>query len=163
MELLHGYLVEPDLDGLDAVRQRILIGWLESRERIFKTNWRYVTDGLGKSIINGAINAQGDEDRRIFTSLFNQLVLGDEGSTPRDKILDPFIYRIRKFCPPRTPPHSPTEYVAGTHVAGPEGEVRKRSVWVRLDVIHYIAKCPCVPDLDYVRANFANIGLMRAL
>ena len=89
MELLHGYLVEPDLDGLDAVRQRILIGWLESRERIFKTNWRYVTDGLGKSIINGAINAQGDEDRKIFTSLFNQLVLGDEGSTPRDKILDP--------------------------------------------------------------------------
>ena len=82
----------------------------------------------------------------------------------RDKILDPlspiesgyFVLRelLRILL---------QNYVAETHVAGPEGEVRKRSVWVRLDVIHYIAKCPCVPDLDYVRANFVSIGLMRAL
>ena len=170
VELLHGYLVKPDLDGLDAVRQRIFIGWSESRERIFKTNWRYVTDGLRKSIINGALNAQGDEDRKIFTSLFNQLVLGDEsklrtrGQYTKRQILDPLSpiesgnFVLRELL--RILPQS---YVAGPHVAGPEGEVRKRSVWVRLDVIHYIAKCPCVPDLDYVRENFANIGLMRAL
>ena len=85
-------------------------------------------------------------------------------SIPRDKILDPlspiesgyFVLRelLRILL---------QSYVAGTHVAGPEGEVRKRSVWVRLGVIHYIAECPCVPYLDYVRANFVNIGLMRAL
>ena len=51
---------------------------------------------------------------------------------------------------------------AGTSVAGPDEEVRRRSLLVCLDAIHNIVKDPSVPDFNYVRAKFANIGLMRA-
>ena len=169
MELLRGCLVDPSLTALDIVGHRIFTGWLESRERTIRTHWRYVTEGLGKSIINGAINAQGDGDRKIVTGLFNRLALGDENklrklaaSIPRDKILD-LLSPIEsgKFVLREPLRILLQSYVAGTH--GPEEEVRKHSLWVCLDVIHYIANLPGVPDLDYVLTNFANIGLMRAL
>ena len=95
-ELFQGCLVVPNNSGgLEAVRERILTGWSESRERTFKAHWPCVTDGLGKSIIKCAINAQEDGDRKIVTSLSNRLALGDESKLrklavriPRDKILN---------------------------------------------------------------------------
>jgi hypothetical protein len=41
--------------------------------------------------------------------------------------------------------------------------VRKRSLLVCLDAIHGIVKAPNVPNLDAVRAKFADITLMEAL
>ncbi|KAI0264565.1 hypothetical protein BGY98DRAFT_1192090 [Russula aff. rugulosa BPL654] len=40
---------------------------------------------------------------------------------------------------------------------------RKRSLLLCLDTIHDISKTPEIPELNFVRANFANIGYMRTL
>ena len=116
VELLHGCLVEPSLGDPTTPTQRILVRWLESREEAVKTHWRYIKDGIGKSIINSAINAQGG-DRRIVTRLFNLLAMGDKSklrkfaaSIPRER--GPRSHpphQVQENCPPRTPPHSPTK------------------------------------------------------
>ena len=171
VELLHGFLVKPSLDNAMTSRQRILVGWLESCEKAIKTHMRYITDGLGESIINCAINTQGDGDRKIVTRLFGLLASGNKSklrkfaaSIPRDRVFEliPLIESGRIIL---------QEYLLvllrscanGTRVAESEEDVRKRSLLVCLDSIHYIAKDPSVPDLNFVRANFANIGLMKGL
>jgi hypothetical protein len=155
----------------DTLTRRILVGLLESRENAARTHLQYITDGLGKCIINSAINARQDGDRKIVTRLFNLLALGNENklrrfaaSIPRHRVLDLF---------PRTEAgrfvlQEPLRILlrscaVGTGVAGPDEEVRRSSLLVCLDAINYIAKDPSVPDSNYLRANFANIGLMRAL
>ena len=168
---LHGCLFQPSPDPVMTRRQRILTGWLGSRGNAIRTHLRYITDGLGKNIINQAINLQEDGDRKIVARMFNLLSLGDKNklrkfaaSIPRDGVpyfiplielgeivlREPLLILLRSCA-------------TGTHVAGPEEEERLRSLRVCLDAIHYIAKAPNVPDFNFVRANFANIGLMRAL
>ena len=171
VELLHGFLVQPSLDNNMTQRQRILVGWLASCDNSIKTHWRYITDGLGKSIVNRAINTEGDGDRKIVTRLFSLLAPGDKSklrkfaaSIPRDRIselvpliesgrivLREYLLTLLRSC------------AGGTLVAEADEEVRKRSLLVCLDAIHHIAKDPSVPDLNFVRTNFANTGLMRAL
>ena len=168
--LLHGFLVKPSLENAMTPRQRILIRWLESREKAIKTHWRYITDGLGKNIVNNAINTHGNGDRNIVTRMFNLLALGDErklrkfvASIPRDRVFEliplidsgrivfrDYLLILLRSC-------------ATTRVSQPDEDVCKRSLLVCLDSIHYIAKNPEVPDLEFVRANFANIGLMQDL
>jgi Family of unknown function (DUF6535) len=166
--LLHGCLVEPGLGDPNMLRQRLLVGWLESRGKAFETHMRYITDGLGKGIINSAIDAQ-DGDRRIVTRLFNLLAVpGHEkrlrrlaAGIPRDKVRDlvPSIEsgRIVLQEPLRILLRS-----CAAPASGPDEEVRRRSLLVCLDAIRNIAKDPSVPDFNYMRANFANISLMRA-
>ena len=104
-------------------------------------------------------------------SLFSLLALGDKtkflkfaASIPRDRVLDlippiesgKFILReplviLLRSC------------AAGTGATGPDKDVCKRSLLVCLDAIHHIAKAPIIPDLSFVRINFANIDLMQAL
>ena len=170
---LHGCLVQ-SINSLDNENvtsgQRLLGGWLDSRENSVKTHWRYFLDGLGKSIINRAVKTNGDGDRKIVTRLFD-LALGDESKLqklaakiPRDRVLEliPLIESGRIVL--REPlAILLRSYTAGSHVAHSDEDVRKRSLLVCLDVIHYIAKEPSVPDLQFVRANFATIGLMREL
>jgi len=52
---------------------------------------------------------------------------------------------------------------AHIRVAGPDEDVRRRILLVCLDAIHYIAKAPSIPDLNFVWTKFADIELMRAL
>jgi hypothetical protein len=169
VDLLHGCLVQPGLDDDVTDRQRILVDWLKSREKAIKTHWRYIKDGLGESIVNCAINTQEDGDRKIVTRLFSLLAPGDKSklrqfaaSIPRNRVskLIPLIESGRivlreslltllRSC------------ATSTSVADPDEDVRKRSLLVCLDAIYYIAKTPKVPDLEFVRASFANIGLMQ--
>ena len=170
VELLHGFLVQPSLDNVVSHKQRILIGWLESRNRSIKTHWRYIMDGLGKSVINRAISTQGDGDRKIVTMLFN-LAMDDRNklqklaaSIPRGRVLEliPLIEdgRIVLEEPLAILLRSCTE---SARVAGPDEDVRKRSLLVCLDAIYHIAKAPHVPDLNLFSAKFADIRLMRTL
>ena len=181
LELFHGCLIEPTLDDPDTPTKRILVGWLDSREKAVKTHWRYIKDGIGKSIINSATKSQ-DGDRRIVTRLFDLLAMGDKSklrqfaaSIPRDKVLDliPCITTKSSLIPCITSKsreivlQEPLRILlqncaAGTGVAGSDAEVRRRSLLVCLDAIHNIVKNPSVPDLNYVRTNYANINLMRA-
>jgi Family of unknown function (DUF6535) len=181
LELFHGCLVEPTLDDPDTPTKRILVGWLDSREKAVKTHWRYIKDGIGKSIINSATKSQ-DGDRRIVTRLFDLLAMGDKSklrqfaaSIPRDKVLDliPCITTKSSLIPCITSKsreivlQEPLRILlqncaAGTGVAVSDAEVRRRSLLVCLDAIHNIVKDPSVPDLNYVRTNYANINLMRA-
>jgi Family of unknown function (DUF6535) len=195
--LLHGCLVTSDLvDPQDyTLTRRILVGWLESHDNAVKTHWRYIKDGIRKSIIHSAINSEGG-DRRIVTRLFNLLAMpvGDKSklrkfaaSIPRDKVPDLIPCTTTKFsliayittklsCIPCITAKSrdlkivlqePLRILlkscaASTTVAAPDEEVRRCSLLVCLDAIRNIAKEPSVPDFNYVRANFANISLMRA-
>jgi hypothetical protein len=163
---LHGCLVPLNLDHDLTARQRILVSWLTSRENAFKTHGGYITNGLRRSIIKSA-KAQGDKDRKMVTGLFTQLALGDKSklrkfaaSIPRDRALD-FITPIESG---RIVLREPLRILLQSCAAGgPDEEVRKRSLLVCLDAIHDIAKGPSldVPDLNYVRANFADVGLMQ--
>ena len=149
---------------------RILVDWLESREKAFRTHLRYIADGLGKSIINGAIKAQGGGDLKIVSKLFKLLAEGDKrklrkfASIPRNRILEliPLINpgRIVFREPLLILLRSCAEHI---RVAGLDKAVHKRILLVCLDSIHYIAKAPNIPDFNFVWTNFANIELMRAL
>jgi hypothetical protein len=161
------------LDNPMTSTQLTLIRWLESAENTYKTHWGYIKDRLGKSIINRAMDAQGDEDRKILTGLFSQLALGDKSklqkfaaSIPRYRTPDliPLIDTRRNVLQLQEPITILLQsYAAGKRVAGPDEDVRKRSLLVCLDAIHGIVKAPNVPDLDAVRAKFADISLMEAL
>ena len=168
VELFHECLVKPGYGDSTTRRQRILVGWLDSREKAIKTHWRYIKDGIGKSIINSAVDAQGG-DRNIVTRLFNLLAMSDKSklrkfaaSIKREKVLDliPGIKSGKIVL--QEPLRILLQSCAGTGVPGPDEEMRRRSLLVCLDAVHNIAKEPSVPDFNYVRANFANIGLMRA-
>ena len=170
VKLLHGCLVVPSLGEPSTPGEHILVGWLESREKAVKIHLRYITDGLGKGIINTAINVQGDVesgDRKIVKRMFNLFALGDvnklqkfAASIPRHRVFD-LIPRIESG---RIVLQEPLRILLRSYAAGTglDEEVRRRSLLVCLDVIHNIVKDPSVPDLNYVRANFANIDLMRA-
>jgi hypothetical protein len=53
--------------------------------------------------------------------------------------------------------------VAGAPTTGPDEDERKRALSACLNAIHNISKTTDIPELNFVRANFANIGHMRTL
>jgi hypothetical protein len=127
-------------------------------------------DGFRESVINGAINAQ-EGDHKIFTSLFSVLSLSDKSklrklaaSIPRNRIFD----LIRPVESGKIGLRDPLLVLlrsceVGTRATGLDEDARKRSLLVCLDAIRHISKTPDIPELNFVRANFANIGLMRTL
>ena len=137
---------------------------------------QYIVDGIRKSTINNAINAQGYGDCKIIARLFNLLAQGDENkfrkfaaSIPRDwvrqlPVTDTELGRIVLLNPLATLLRICAAPLAAP-VAGADEEVRKRSLLVCIEAIHNIARHRGirVPDFDYALANLANIGLMRAL
>ena len=172
VELLHRCLVKPSLGHVMTRRQRILVRWSKSRQNSVKAHWGYITNGLGKSIINRGKTA-ADGDRKIVTRLFSLLTPGDSSklrkfaaSIPRDRVSElipliesgTIVLRDSLLTLLRSS-------AIGTGVDEPveDARVRKRSLVVCLDAIHFIAKTPDVPDLNFFRAKFANIGLMRPL
>jgi hypothetical protein len=168
---LHECFVPPNLDGIISNPwQRKLVDWLDSREKATTKHWQYIVDGFRNSVINGAINAQ-EGDHKIVTSMFNVFSLSDKSklrnlaaSVPRNKILD----LIRPVESGNIGLRDPLLVLlhsceAGARTTGPDEDARKRALLVCLDVIHYISKTPDFPELNFVRANFANIGHMRTL
>jgi hypothetical protein len=168
---LHGCFVEPSLDGtISSPWQRKLVDWLDSSDKAIREHWRYIMDGFRKSVINGAKDAQ-EGDHKIITSLFTVLSLSDESklrklaaSMPRHRILD----LIRPVESGKIGLRDPLLVLlrnckAGTGATGPDEDARKRSLLVCLDAIHHISKTPDIPELNFMRANFANIGLMETL
>ena len=167
---LHGLSVEPNLGDIRSGWQLNLVNWSNSCEEAIGKHWRYLVDGVQKSVINGAINAQ-EGGHKIIASLFNVLSLSDESklrklaaSIPRHRTID----LIRPVESGKIGLRDPLLFLlrscqAGTHATGPDEDARKRSLLVCLDAIHHVSKTPDVPELNFVRINFANIGLMRTL
>ena len=169
VEQLHGCLVQPGLDDDVTARQHILVNWLGLFEKAFKAHRQYIKDGLGQSIITCAVNTQEDGDHKIVTRLFNLLATGNKSklrkfaaSIPRDQVskLIPLIESGRIVLRDSLRTLLRT-FARSTRVTEPDEDVRKRSLLVCLDAIYYIAKNPEVPDLEFMRANYAVIGLMR--
>lgn len=169
--LLHGLLVQPGFGDVISDRQSILVGWFQTFENFTEKQGRYLKDGLGKSIVNHYSIAQGDWDQKMVISVFSLLALGDKNkflkfaaSIPRDRVLNlipPIVSGNIILREPLT--ILLRSCAASTGATGSDEDVRKRSLLVCLDAIHHIAKAPIIPDLVFVRVNFANIGLMRAL
>jgi Family of unknown function (DUF6535) len=168
---LYRYSLEASLDGIiSSPWQRKLVNWSDSCEQAIRKHGRYNMDGLGVSTIKSAINAQ-EGDHKIITSLFTVLSLSDKSklrklaaSIPRHRIFD----LIRPVESGKIPLRDPLLVLlrsceADTRATGPDEDARKRSLFLCLDAIHHISKTPDIPELNFVRANFANIGLMRTL
>ena len=162
--------VSLDPDGSISSGQPMVDDWLTSCEKVAKKHWRYVTDGLGKSIIDGAKSLE-DGDHKIIAWLFSQFALYDKNkllvfaaSIPRDKVVD-FIPPIKSGKIVLRKPllallRSCTD---NTGAVGPGEDVRRGALSVCLTAIHDIANAPSIPDLNFVRDEFANISLMRVL
>jgi len=148
-----------------------ILDWITSLDEAARNHWQYVIGGFEKSIIQSATNPLEHGDRKIVTWLFRQLALYDKpklrkfaANIPRSKIRDliPFIESGKVVL--RKPLLALLRScTADTHDAEPDGDVRKRSLLVCLDAIRHIAKSPGIPELNFMRANFAHIDLMQEL
>ena len=174
LKQLHGCFVKPSQSGdITNPRQRRLVDWLNSCENAFEKHREHLMDGFRKSVIKGATTPQEHGDRKIVTWMFNVLAMDGKNkfqkfaaSIPRLKISD-LIPLIESGTIPLQEPLLALlrSCAAGTRAAGPDidEDVRKRSLLVCLEAIRHIAKASSVPDLDFVRANFASLSLMRPL
>ena len=151
--------------------QRVLLRWLQSRELSVSNHWRFLTDGLEKSIVHRAVETLRIGDRERVTWLFNQLALGDKhkflkfaASIPRHKIPDlvptiksvPFresLLVLLRSC------------IASRDTAWPNADVHERSLLVCLHAIRHIIKSEAltIVDLNFMRTHFVNTGLMQPL
>ncbi len=178
LEQLHGSFVKYGLNtvspgDITSSGQRRLVDWLNSCENAFEKHREHLMDGFRKSVIKGATTPQEHGDRKIVTWMFNVLAMDGKNkfqkfaaSIPRLKISD-LIPLIESGTIPLQEPLLALlrSCAAGTRAAGPDidEDVRKRSLLVCLEAIRHIAKASSVPDLDFVRANFASLSLMRPL
>jgi hypothetical protein len=149
--------------------QGVLLRWLRSRGFSVSNHWRFLTDGLKTSIIHRAVETLRDGDRGRVTWLFNRLALGDKdkflqfaASIPRYKIPNLFLpiesvsFRESLLVLLRS-------CVGSRYTASPDDDVHERSLLVCLHAIRHIVKAPTIPNLNYMRAHFANTGLMQSL
>jgi uncharacterized protein DUF6535 len=165
VEQLQGRFVEPSLRGvLSSSWRRRLVKWLDSHKDFVQTHWRFE-----KSVFNFANMPK--RDWRIVTSLFNILAQNDKSklrklaaSIPRYRVpelirpvesgeivlRDPLLVLLRS-C------------VAGAPDAGLDEDARKGVLLLCLDAINDVSKTSSIPELNFVQANFANIGHMRTL
>ena len=130
-------------------------------------------DGFRKSVIKGATSLQENWDRKIVAWMFNVLAMGDKSkfrkfaaSIPRLRVSDLIPFIESGTIPLQEPLLALLRScAAGTRTPGPDidEDVLKRSLLVCLEAIRHIAKAPSVPNLNFVRASFASIGLMRPL
>jgi hypothetical protein len=151
--------------------QRVLPRWLQLRGFSVSNHWRFLTDGLDKSIVFRAVITLRDGDRKRVTWLFNQVTLGD-----KDKFLK-FAASIPRHQIPNLiqPTYSVSlgksllvhlrSCVASRYAALPDENVHERSLLVCLHALRHIAKgeAPTIPDLKFMRTHFANTSLMRSL
>ena len=164
---LHRLLHQPVL----SCGQRVLLRWLQSRGFSVSNHWRFLTDGLEKSIVHRAVETLKDGDRGRVTWIFNQLALGDKlkflkfaARIPRHKIPD-LIPPIGSITFRESLSVLLRSCAASRFTAGGDENVQL-SLLLCLHAIHHIvkAKAPIqVPDLDFMRTHFANTGLMRSL
>ncbi len=172
MKQLHQCLVPPTLEGPMSLGQRIFVGWLNSREDAFKRHWQYFINGFRASVITGATSTPDRGERKLITGLFSELALGDKGKLrkfaariPRDRVLDlipPIDSESGKFVLREPLLVLLRSCAEGTRAAVLDKDVRK-SLLVCLDAIHHTVKAPTIPDLNFMRANFADVGLMRPM
>jgi hypothetical protein len=142
-------------------------------QKAVKKQMRYLTDGFRKSVVNDATNPLEDEDRKTITWLFKQLsespgdkskLLVFAASIPRHKVID--------LIPPiksgkivlRQPLLTLHRSCTDDPSAGDPGEdVRKSALLVCLTAVNHIAKASSIPDLNFVRGEFADTSRMRRL
>ena len=164
---LHGLLDRP----LRSRGQVILHRWLLSRGFSVSNHWQFLTDGLEKSIFYRAVITLRDEDRGRVIWLFNQLAQSDKhtflkfvASIPIPKIPD--LIPSTESVPFRESLLVLVRILADTRpglAAWLDSDVYRRSLLVCLHAINHALKTSDVPELYFVPANFANIGLMRTL
>jgi Family of unknown function (DUF6535) len=151
-----------------------LARWQKSRGFSIKNHWRFLTEGLEKSIVYRAVETLKIGDRERFTWLFDQLVLGDKdkffkfaASIPRHQIPDlipsiesvPFRESLLVLLRSCVANRYSTALPYG-------GDVHGEPLLVCLHAIRHIVKSSApttVPDLTFMRAHFANTGIMPSL
>jgi hypothetical protein len=167
---LHRLLDRPVLSD----REGVLFRWLQSRGFSVSNHWRFITDGLEKSIVHRAVETLRNEDGERSTWLFNQLAMGNKDKFLKFAASIP-IYRIPGLIP-FIKSGSFQDFrnfresllvllrscVASRYTARSDEDVHKRSLLVCLHAIRHIVKAnaPTIRDLNFMRDHFANTGLM---
>ena len=173
-------LGQPEDIRAGSLQYRLKKG-LDTCEAVVKKHQSRLKKGFGKSIIQAALDAPVDVDRKAISRLLSQLTLADKteipnfvASIPRDQI-------VELMTPPiesgkiafREPLILIRNCAVGTNAAGLDEEVRKRCVMVGLEAVNHIVKTITIPDgalpqdmwdlIRDIRTNFANIGDMRGM
>lgn len=175
LDSLNGASLEkPDIsEGAESGTQYIRPSLSNLLEEVVKKHGKYLKDGFSKSVINCVSNSQKDEVRKTITWMFTRLSLGDKNkflefaaSIPRHKVLVliPPIKsgKIVLRQPLLTLLRSCTDD-AGTVGPNEDRDVRKRALMTCLTAINCIAKARKIPDLNFVRGEFAKVSRMQPL
>ena len=158
---LHRLLNQPVLPR----EQGVLLRWLQSCEFYVSNHWRFLVDGLEKSIVHRAVEVLRDGDRGRVTWLFDQLALGDQhkflkfaASIPRHQIPE-LILSIESVSFTESLLVLFRSCVASRRTAFPNADVHDRPLLVCLHAIRHIIKSKALttPDLNFVRAHWATL------
>jgi hypothetical protein len=152
--------------------------WLESCENTVNKSRRRLKDGFERHIIQAALDAPIDVDRKSLARVFNLFdrskLPGFMASIPRTKIIELMTPPIRnKKIVFRDPLLALLNYAVGTPADGLTEDVRQRCLLVCLDAVRHIDK-HLIPSrelslfdvwrlLSDVRRNFADISLMQEM
>ena len=166
----------------DRARQHNFGGWLESCENTVNKSRRRLKDGFEKHIIQAALAAPIDVDRKSLARVFNLFVLDDRSKLPGFVASIPRTKMIELMTPPirnkkivfRDPLLALLRnYAVGTPAVGLTEDVQKRCLLVCLDAVRHVAKHLITGHeislfdvwrlLSDVRSNFADISRMRAM
>jgi len=180
---LHHRLVPYNLGEITSPRQHKVVNWSKILEDAVKKRRYRLKNGFGKGIIQGALDAPVDVDRKALTRLFGLFELAADKSKlpkfmaaiPRDKIVEfmtppidsgKIVFRKPLLTLLRN-------NVVGTRATRLDEDVHRRSLLVCLHAVHHIAKVFIVPNgvpqsdlwrlLGDMRANFAHSSHMQVL
>ena len=178
--LWHGYLsfsawlsersvkFQVSIGGAMSPMQSLLLRVSQFYKDAARKHWQYLMGGLKKRVIEAALSAQEHGDRKIVTSMFDELdkrkLRKFVASIPRNKVLD-FIPPIEsgKIILQESFFTFLQSFATNEGATGLDENLRKHTLLVCLDPIHHIAKAHNIPDLNAMRTKWANIDLMRPL
>ncbi|KAI9512163.1 hypothetical protein F5148DRAFT_52238 [Russula earlei] len=176
-------------DGSGEVRSFLhnkLLGWLNVWGEAIKKRRDHLKRGFGKSIIQGALDAPVDVDRKALTWLFSHLALADNTKLPQFVANIPRDEIVKLMTPPLELESGKMKMVFrehlltllhncafGTPTIGLEEQERKNCLLVCLGAIHHITKTLITPHgysrsdesilLNDLRTDFAKSSLMQVL
>lgn len=176
---LHSWFVPYNLGMVVRRRQRILVPLLKFFEAAVKKHKQRLKDGFRETIVRGALETSGDVDVKALTWWLQLPALAEESKAqdileciPRETVVQlmagpiesgkrvfrEHILSLLRSCGP------------GSLAVGLGEQERKSRLLVCLRAIYRIAHASVDQNLDvdvgvvhFVRSNFANISLMRAM
>ena len=179
LDKLHSWVVPYNLGDVDRLRQLILVPLLDFFKAVVKKHKQRLEDGFRNTIVQGAQKASDEVDSQALTWWLQLPALAEESKAqdileciPKETVVQLMAAPIESGKPCfREHLLSLLRSCGPGPLAGKSDEKeRKARLLVCLHVIHRIAHASVRVDgglgddvVDFVRSNFANMSLMRAM